>query len=184
MALLRRLARPMLASMYVIGGIDVLRNAKSRAEIAEPVVKRIADSLPDSAPKDTVTLVRIDAAVKTGAGALLALGRLPRISALALAGSTVPTTLAGHPFWKSTDPAERAQQRIHFFKNVSMLGGLLIAAADTSGKPSLGWRTRHAAQKASDRAHGAASGASDRAHDAAGGVRGIACQLKDSLPVG
>ena len=29
----------------------------------------------------------------------------------------------------------RAQQRIHFFKNVSMLGGLMIAAADTEAKP-------------------------------------------------
>ncbi len=33
------------------------------------------------------------------------------------------------------DPAERAQQRVHFFKNVSMLGGLIIASGDTEGQP-------------------------------------------------
>jgi putative oxidoreductase len=29
-----------------------------------------------------------------------------------------------------------------------MFGGLLIAAADTAGSPSLAWRTRHAAKTA------------------------------------
>ncbi|HEY1641039.1 MAG TPA: hypothetical protein VGG35_10155, partial [Streptosporangiaceae bacterium] len=32
--------------------------------------------------------------------------------------------------------------------NVAILGGLLIAAADTSGQPSLAWRGRHAARTA------------------------------------
>ena len=40
------------------------------------------------------------------------------------------------------------QQRIHFLKNLSMFGGLLIAAGDTSGQPSLAWRARHGAQAA------------------------------------
>ena len=38
------------------------------------------------------------------------------------------------------DPAQRTQQRLHFFKNVSMLGGLIIAAGDTEGKPGVAWR--------------------------------------------
>ena len=36
-------------------------------------------------------------------------------------------------------------QRIHFFKNASMLGGLLLAAVDTEGKPGVAWRARRAA---------------------------------------
>jgi putative oxidoreductase len=88
------------------------------------------------------------------AGGLLALGRLPRLSALALAGSLVPTTLAGHRFWSETDPAKRSMQQIQFFKNVSMLGGLLLAAVDTSGKPSIGWRARHAIAAAKDKVTG------------------------------
>ena len=82
------------------------------------------------------------------AGTLLALGRFPRLSALALAATLVPTTAAGHRFWEAEEDADRAQQRIHFLKNLSMFGGLLIAAADTSGQPSLAWRTRHGAQAA------------------------------------
>jgi putative oxidoreductase len=40
------------------------------------------------------------------------------------------------------------ERRIQFLKNASMLGGLLIAAADTAGSPSLAWRSRHAARTA------------------------------------
>ena len=50
--------------------------------------------------------------------------------------------------WEEKDPQAKAQQRIHFFKNVSMLGGLLLASVDTVGKPGLAWRARHAAKDA------------------------------------
>jgi uncharacterized membrane protein YphA (DoxX/SURF4 family) len=63
-------------------------------------------------------------------GTLLALGRAPRLSALALAGSLIPTTLAGHAYWTVEDPAARKQQRIHFHKNMALIGGLLFAALD------------------------------------------------------
>jgi putative oxidoreductase len=46
--------------------------------------------------------------------------------------------LAGHRYWQIEDPQQRAQQRAHFLKNVTMLGGLLIAAADTGGTPVSG----------------------------------------------
>ena len=65
-----------------------------------------------------------------------------------LAASLVPTTLAGHRFWELEDPAQRTQQKLHFFKNVSMLGGLIIAAGDTDGKPGVAWRTRRVAKDA------------------------------------
>ena len=35
-------------------------------------------------------------------------------------------------------------QRVQFLKNLTMLGGLLLAVADTGGNPSLSWRRRHA----------------------------------------
>lgn len=64
------------------------------------------------------------------AGTLLALGWAPRLSALALAGSLIPTTLAGHAYWALEDPATRKIQRIQFHKNLAMIGGLLFAALD------------------------------------------------------
>jgi putative oxidoreductase len=143
--LLRRIARPMLGSMFVVGGIDTLRHPQQRAERAAPVITKLTETLPVQLPKDPVDVVRMDAAVKIAAGLALSTGRMPRLAALVLAGSLVPTTIGGHPFWKERDPAARAMQQTHFFKNLAMLGGLLLAAADTEGRPSIGYRTRHAA---------------------------------------
>lgn len=150
--LIRRLARPMLATMFIAGGVDTLRNPGGRPHAAAPLIAKgeqiLPDRITDNIPTNPDTLVKINAAVQLGGGLLLASGRLPRMASLALAGSLVPTTLAGHAFWEETDPAVKSAQRIQFLKNVSLLGGLLIAAVDTEGKPSLGWRSRRAAKRA------------------------------------
>jgi len=137
----------MLASIFVVQGYDTFRRPERVAPRAEPVVRPLAERIP-VVPARAEDAVRLNGAVQMVAGSLLALGRLPRLAALAIAGTLVPTTLAGHRFWEAGDAASRAQQRIHFLKNLSMLGGLLTAAADTAGKPSLAWRARHAARPA------------------------------------
>ena len=123
---IRRVARPLLAGMFIQGGVDSIRHPDGKAKRAATVTEPLADTLP--IPDDPVALVRFNGAVQVGAGTLLALGKVPRLAALALAGSLVPTTMAGHRFWEEDDPQARAAQQIHFLKNVSMLGGLLIAA--------------------------------------------------------
>ncbi|MEU1127410.1 DoxX family membrane protein [Streptomyces sp. NPDC005899] len=144
MSLLRIAGRPMLASMFVAGGMNSLRSPEDVAPMAEPVVRPVADRV-SLLPDRTEHLVRLNGAVQVVGGVLLGLGRCPRLSALALAATLVPTTLAAHRYWDAEDPSERMQQRIHFLKNLSMLGGLLIAADDTGSAPSLLWRGRHAA---------------------------------------
>ena len=137
----------MVASIFVIQGYETFRRPERVAPRAESVVRPLAERIP-AVPAKTEDAVRLNGAVQMVAGLLLALGRFPRLSALALAGTLVPTTAAGHRFWEAEEEADRAQQRIHFLKNLSMLGGLLITAADTAGNPSLAWRTRHAAKTA------------------------------------
>lgn len=145
---MRRLARPCLAAMFVTGGLDALRHPGTKVPAAQDVAPKVAAKVP-YLPEDTEQLVRINGAVQVGAGVMLALGRFPRLSSALLAGSLVPTTLAAHRFWEEQDDMKRAQQRIHFFKNLSMLGGLMLAAVDTEGRPGLAWRAQHAAQHAS-----------------------------------
>jgi putative oxidoreductase len=149
MTLVRLVARPMLASMFVVGGFNALRNAETMARRARPVTDRLTATAAKVAPNAPIpsnpkTLVQINAGAQIAAGLALATGRAPRLSAGVLAMSLLPTTAAGHRFWEESDPTTRVNQRLHFIKNVSMLGGLLIAAADTEGKPGVAWRTRHA----------------------------------------
>ena len=181
------MARPMLASNFVVQGLDTFQHPENVSAKAEPVVRPLADRFP-AVPAQTEQAVRLNGAVQVAAGTMLGLGILPRLSALALAGTLVPTTLAGHRYWELEDPAERAQQRIHFLKNLTMLGGLLIAAADTGGAPSLGWRRRQAARRASGVIAGisdSAAAASDllasAAHSAAGSVSDSAAATGDLL---
>ena len=151
MTAMRLIARPMLASMFVMGGIDALTHATGKVPKAGKVTdhvptlaERIAPGLP--VPTDPATLVRVNGGVQVATGLALATGRMPRISALVLAASLLPTTYAGHPFWEEKDKATRSAQRIQFFKNVSMMGGLLLAGVDTEGKPGVAWRARRAAR--------------------------------------
>ena len=150
MTITRLLARPMLASIFVAGGINALKNVEGHAVKAKKVADRIVPVAQQAVPKapiptDPETLVRINAGAQILAAAALATGRAPRLSAAVLAASLVPTTLAGHAFWDETDPQAKAAQRLQFFKNTSVLGGLLLASVDTEGKPGLAWRARRAA---------------------------------------
>lgn len=153
MTLVRLLARPALASMFVVGGYNAFRNAESMAARAQPVTDKIVPTAKKLAPQapipdDAKTLVKANGIAQVVGGLLLATGKFPRLSANILAVTLVPTTMAGHRYWEETDPHTRANQKIHFLKNVSMFGGLLLAGVDTEGKPGLAWRVRHTARAA------------------------------------
>ena len=226
--IVRRLARPMLSTVFVTGGYDAFKNPAPRAAVVEPAVQKIAerarplaekaaragepgvtqasqtvtdavagaaDKVDEAAgaaadtvdaatepavtattkadeaattvaevaqdvrttvrdvaagkplPFETETYVKVNGAVQMGAGLLLGLGKFPRLSSAALAASLLPTTVVGHRFWE-LEGDERKAQKVHFTKNMSLLGGLLLAAADTEGRPGVAWRARHARKEA------------------------------------
>jgi putative oxidoreductase len=128
LAPLRPVARVLTGSTYAVLGLDALRAPGGRVELAGPVLAQIRTAVP--LPEDDELIVRGNAAVQVACGGLLALGIAPRLSALALAGSLIPTTLAGHSYWKLEDPAERRAQRVQFHKNMALIGGLLLAVLD------------------------------------------------------
>ncbi|MEV5440759.1 DoxX family protein [Streptomyces sp. NPDC052682] len=177
MSVLRVLGRPLLASMFIAGGMEAVRKPKELAPVAEPVVEPVQERV-QALPDRTEQVVRLNGAVQVAAGLMLATGRMPRPAALALAGTLVPTTLAAHRFWEAEDPSERGAQRIHFLKNLAMLGGLLIAADDTGAAPSLLWRGRHATRDLRREA-----GLLRRSVRATAGPAGTAGRIRAKLPV-
>ncbi|HTZ44182.1 MAG TPA: DoxX family protein [Jatrophihabitans sp.] len=174
MALIRRIARPLLAATFVYGGMDTLRNPGPRVPPAEKVVNPLVDKVPQLS--DAEQVVKLDAAIKVGAGIMLALGKFPRLSAAALVASLVPTTAAGHRFWEESDPARRKTQQLHFLKNAGLVGGLLLAVVDTEGRPSLAWRAQHAPGAISH-------AASDLRRDTNLALHSAGDSLRDRLPV-
>ncbi|MDP9234706.1 MAG: DoxX family protein [Actinomycetota bacterium] len=121
-------ARILTGSTYFVLGLDAARTPGPRVDQAAPTLAMVRTLVP--LPDDDELIVRGNAAVQMTAGALLILGKAQRLSALALAGSLIPTTMAGHAFWAIEDPANRKKQRVQFHKNMAMLGGLLFAVID------------------------------------------------------
>ncbi|QIS14443.1 DoxX family protein [Nocardia arthritidis] len=150
--LLRRIARPLLATNFIVDGLDTLIHPEPRAKSTAALVQQGQRSLPDSVatklPADPTQLVRITAAGQVAGGVLLALGKAPRFGALILAAAVVPVLVTEQDFWAEDDPERRTAKRSAFLKDAGLLGGLMIAAADTEGKPSLGWRGKRAARNA------------------------------------
>jgi putative oxidoreductase len=93
----RTAARAMLAGIFVASGAKALANPDPLVPQAQSVTDRIGPMLArldKRVPSDPRTLVQLNGAVHLVAGLLLFTG-LRRPAALALAGSLVPTTLAG-----------------------------------------------------------------------------------------
>jgi uncharacterized membrane protein YphA (DoxX/SURF4 family) len=145
---LRGLARTLLAGIFVVGGVNAWKRSSKLAVAAAEVVEPVQNAL--AIPVSTERLVRVNAGTQVVAGGLFALGVAPRVMAVVLAGSLVPTTLAGHRFWEMEDAADKAQHRIHFLKNAALIGGLIFAALDTGGRPSIFWSGRRAAEGLAD----------------------------------
>jgi uncharacterized membrane protein YphA (DoxX/SURF4 family) len=150
--LIRRVARPMLSAIFVARGVDALRSPKPAADAARPTLdglSKLPDPVGPNVPSNAETVARVNAGVQIGGGILLATGKLPRLASAALALSVVPGSLGAHSFWNESDPQRKADERRAFLTDISLIGGLIIAAVDTEGKPSLGWRGRRAAHKVS-----------------------------------
>jgi len=69
-------------------------------------------------------------------GLMLVVGFKARWGALALAVFTLAAGFLFHDFWNA-DAASKMDQSIHFWKNISMAGGLLLAFAFGPGRLSL-----------------------------------------------
>ena len=146
MSFVRFLARPMLASSFVIAGMDKLKNADDTAEQLSPLLRRASDSLPFQA--DEKLLARVIGGTQVGAGVLFALGKSARLAATVLAAISV---LNAFVEWRSADISSREgrqARRNQLLKNMTLTGGVLLASVDTAGKPSLAWRAEHLAADA------------------------------------
>jgi putative oxidoreductase len=168
MMLVRRLARPMLASIFIYAGLEAFLNPAGKVPRAERLVGGLPERIPVPYVTSTEQLIRIDAAAKVLGGIALGLGKSPRLAALALAVSLAPTTIAGHAFWVEDDRPTRQAQKLQLAKNASIMGGLLLAVVDTEGKPSLGWRARRATNKLGKKARAQQASAASRVHERVG----------------
>lgn len=164
---IRSAARTLLGALFVGSGWVALRHPERLAVQAKPVTDRLAPTLTAAGlPTDPATLVKATGAIHVAGGLALVTGHFTRPAATLLAATVVPATVAAHPFWNEPDPQRRADQQVQFAKNLGLLGGLLFAAVDRGGRPSLAWRARHATRHATRSAKVAGAAGAKAARDA------------------
>lgn len=150
--MIRKIARPMLASVFIIDGVDALRKTNERVDSTEDLIKRVRKIVPadiaDAIPNSPKTVARVLGGTKVGAGSLFALGKAPRVAASVLALTTLPTLISRDAFWAADESDERRVRLNNFATSSALLGGLFIASQDTEGKPGLKWRAEHASKQA------------------------------------
>ena len=142
----------MLASVYVIDGVETLLNPAAHKDSADTVLKKVRAFTPREyrsfLPEDPESAAKIVGGVKAGAGSLFAIGKFPRLSAALLAATAVPTVVGRHAFWEADSEEEKARRRTGALSDLGLAGGVLLATVDTAGKPGVKWRAENAASVA------------------------------------
>lgn len=128
----RTLARPLLATWFIYGGIESILSPERRAERAEPVVQPL---LVEAGLEDVkvTDMVKVHGAATIVAASVLAISRTPKTAGFALAGLAAVTLAAGRPFWREENEEVRLAERERFLVNVSLFGATVLAATSGHG---------------------------------------------------
>ncbi|WP_194948280.1 DoxX family protein [Actinomyces trachealis] len=140
MDLLRLVARPLLAAPFIFDGINAVTHPVPHVEKFQVVANGLEKhGLPPVMDSDATLMARVSGAVSVLAGLGLATGVAPRTSAALLAALNVPLTLVNHPVWLGASAQVRSQRLSGLTRGAAVGAGLVMAALDRGGKPSLSW---------------------------------------------
>ena len=113
--------RVFLALIFVVSGVGKITGYAGTASYMASKGLPLVD-----------VLLPLTILVELGGGLLLALGWKARWAAAALLLFLIPTTLIFHQFW-GLEPKLAQMQKIHFLKNVAIMGGMLMVLAIGAG---------------------------------------------------
>lgn len=166
MSLVRKLARPLLASSFVLSGVDHLKNPDSHAHLAKAI---------DLAAKTNPQLIVLKgkeeligqgiAGAQVVAGSMFALGKFPRLSSMVLLTTGALNAYTEYSAADSeTKEAKKARARVAL-TNGSLLGAIAITAVDTDGNPSLVWRANKLGENIAKKSEKISSDIKDKSED-------------------
>jgi uncharacterized membrane protein YphA (DoxX/SURF4 family) len=113
------IARALMCVVFVLNGLGIIDQSIPAKELMER-----------GAPASLVPIVMsAGRTLELAAGAALALGILPRLSALALLAFLVPATFVSHSFWLAAGTPAFQGQLINFSKNMAIWAGLLFMSS-------------------------------------------------------
>ncbi|WP_237187945.1 DoxX family membrane protein [Rothia nasimurium] len=167
MSIVRRFARPLLASSFILSGVDRLRDPESSQHLAK-VVDLAATASPQLAVlRGQEKLVgQALAGTQVAAGALFALGKLPRFSSTLLFITGTVNSYVEYRAAEADTKQKKLARRNAAVVNGSLLGAIAISAVDTDGNPSLAWRASKLGDQVSKKSSQLAADVQSVAQDA------------------
>lgn len=117
------LGRLLMAALFLPSGLEKATD-----------ISRYTTSFADMGLPNPWTLAVLAAVAEIAGGIALILGVASRLTAALLIVFVIAATMSAHVFW--TDPAF-AEQKIQFFKNLAIIGGLLFYYASGPGALAL-----------------------------------------------
>jgi putative oxidoreductase len=120
--LLRTLSRPLLATPFVLGGLQSLREPGPLPEMARAL----------GVPKPEVA-TRATAGTMVVAGLALGAGIAPVAAPVVLAGCLAGASVGVHRFWEH-EGHDRFEHKNSFLTNIGLIGGLAFSAAEAIGR--------------------------------------------------
>ena len=142
MALVRRIARPLLAAPFIFEGVRTALHPEREIEVYPQAFDAVDSAISNSSAPgflDARTVVRATGAIAAGAGILYATNRYPRTAAAALLLTTSVGWVGRKKVWELRGE-ELTQEVQSILTDAGLLGGVLLAVVDHDGRPSLGYR--------------------------------------------
>lgn len=115
-SMLKHLALLAFSAQLLLGGWQQANEPAPRAQRAQGIGWPVPDEF-----------VRLSGWAMIAGALALQIRSLRRLAAILLALQLLPITYVGHRFWEE-EGAAKGQHQIHFFKNLSMVGGALYIA--------------------------------------------------------
>ncbi|MCL2468414.1 MAG: DoxX family protein [Micrococcales bacterium] len=141
--MLRRIARPLFATWFVVEGLGAALRPADHVTAIRQTAARVpgGDALDKLSDDHLAMAVRAHGAAMTVAAVALGASKAPRTSATVLAALTVPMVIRTLPPPRSAEPTEDGRaRRARLVQVLSAVGGALVAAGDTEGRPGVRWK--------------------------------------------
>lgn len=183
MALVRRIARPLLAAPFVMEGVRTALNPE-RPLVGFPEAFSAVDSAVAGSPIpsfiDARLLMRLTGALAAGAGVAYATNRAPRAAAVVMLATTTVGWAGRKKIWELKGE-ERLEEIRSLLGDAGLLGGLLLAAVDHDGRPSFGYQVNQFVERSQKNAAKRQRELEKKAHKLGKSARGTVKDVQKKL---
>lgn len=130
MSIFGKIARPLVVSPFLLDGLDALSTPQEHVTVIRPWADKLTSKgAPHLLDRDLATATRVVGGATAVIAGAYALGRKPRLSALALTALTAPIAALRNPIWQTVDPKVKRDQVKNLLRAGAGIASIMVAAS-------------------------------------------------------